>query len=627
VLFDTTARLGLPTLAASSSSGGSAAASSSASSDEDKPLAEDLEAGVRKADAEAISRVESLREALHAVQDEFLKIEKFANVNTCACYKILKKHDKLIPATVCCRYYLERLHQQPWIRADHSAIFVVQMSDLFAKLRGKQAGPVSDAQGNGPKGGPGAQEFVRTTQKYWVSTEDVSSVKQKIAQHLPVFLMEREKRNSDIMRDGTSVLPATPADSQLTSSVYLDNVNLGLYHTRITKQPHAIAVRLRWYGVDPTANEVFVERKTHRESWTGEESVKERFSLPHELVVPFLMGQHTWQAEEARLRAKHAAKSKGKGGEMPASELEGTKRLFSEVQRAVESKQLQPTLRTVYMRTAFQVPYDASVRCSLDTSLAMLCENPTGQPTCQMLRRWYRDPELPLHRTEVTRFPHAVLEIKLALGAGEEAPPWVQELVTSGKLTEVHKFSKFMHGCAVLFPDVAHEVPYWVDDVSLQQSIQQAAAVETGAVIVHSRVNVGRAGCDGRGPPPGAAENDNDTSTLTHPLLAGAAQSGGGQWGGAAHESVLDLMGDARGVANKAVAAPRGGAYGGGGGGGGDDGFFEKLSRWIFGGDGGGGGPGGGSRQVPRTIPMKIEPKVGDCHELNAVDPVIESAW
>lgn len=38
----------------------------------------------------------------------------------------------------------------------------------------------------------------------------------------------------------------------------------------------------------------------------------------------------------------------------------------------MESKQLQPTLRTVYMRTAFQVPYDASVRCSLDTSLAMV---------------------------------------------------------------------------------------------------------------------------------------------------------------------------------------------------------------------------------------------------------------
>ena len=117
-------------------------------------------------------------------------------------------------------------------------------------------------------------------------------------------------------------------------------MHLGVYHTRITKQPHAIAVRLRWYGVDPTAGTVFVERKTHRESWTGEESVKERFALPHELVVPFLTGEHTWQQEEARLKAEYAAKAAAKaspknspGGvgasgssTMPTAELAGIKR-------------------------------------------------------------------------------------------------------------------------------------------------------------------------------------------------------------------------------------------------------------------------------------------------------------
>jgi hypothetical protein len=46
--------------------------------------------------------------------------------------------------------------------------------------------------------------------------------------------------------------------------------------------------------------------------------------------------------------------------------------------------------------------------------------------------RWYRDPSLPIHRTEITRFPHAVLEIKLSLVEGEEAPDWVAELVDSG---------------------------------------------------------------------------------------------------------------------------------------------------------------------------------------------------
>jgi SPX domain protein involved in polyphosphate accumulation len=42
-------------------------------------------------------------------------------------------------------------------------------------------------------------------------------------------------------------------------------------------------VRVRWYG--PNAPKLcFVERKTHAESWKGEKSVKERFTLPEEKV-------------------------------------------------------------------------------------------------------------------------------------------------------------------------------------------------------------------------------------------------------------------------------------------------------------------------------------------------------
>jgi len=51
--------------------------------------------------------------------------------------------------------------------------------------------------------------------------------------------------------------------------------------------------------------------------------------------------------------------------------------------------------------------------------------------------RWYRDPSLPIPRSEITRFPHAVLEVKLSLAEGQEAPEWVQELIDSGYLTEV----------------------------------------------------------------------------------------------------------------------------------------------------------------------------------------------
>ena len=62
--------------------------------------------------------------------------------------------------------------------------------------------------------------------------------------------------------------------------------------------------------------------------------------------------------------------------------------LFEEVQRVVDSKLLKPMIRTQYMRTAFQIPFDATVRISLDTNLAMIKENPEEGLTCTLGHRW-----------------------------------------------------------------------------------------------------------------------------------------------------------------------------------------------------------------------------------------------
>ena len=51
--------------------------------------------------------------------------------------------------------------------------------------------------------------------------------------------------------------------------------------------------------------------------------------------------------------------------------------------------------------------------------------------------RWFRDPTLPVPRSEYTRFPHAVLEVKLSLPEGQQPPQWVSSLIESGMLTEV----------------------------------------------------------------------------------------------------------------------------------------------------------------------------------------------
>ena len=67
-------------------------------------------------------------------------------------------------------------------------------------------------------------------------------------------------------------------------SVYFDRLpTLDTYHTRIMRDDGARLVRIRWYGdQDPTPQDVasgalvYVERKTHREKWSGEESSKVR---------------------------------------------------------------------------------------------------------------------------------------------------------------------------------------------------------------------------------------------------------------------------------------------------------------------------------------------------------------
>lgn len=84
----------------------------------------------------------------------------------------------------------------------------------------------------------------------------------------------------------------------------------------------------------------------------GDESRKERFSLPDELIQPFLDGRLT----PGHVRELLAADKSFKGSVDAAVEL------AAEVQGHVLNKKLKPMLRTQYMRTAFQKKGDATVR-------------------------------------------------------------------------------------------------------------------------------------------------------------------------------------------------------------------------------------------------------------------------
>jgi SPX domain protein involved in polyphosphate accumulation len=211
--------------------------------------------------------------------------------------------------------------------------------------------------------------------------------------------------------------------------VYLDSAALDVYQTRLEREEGATLIRVRWYGDgcggDSSGDaELFVERKTHHESWTTDNSVKERFRLKGRHVAALLRGELDVEAQLAKLRA---------GGASDA-DVARTRALATEVAAEVAARRLAPALRTVYFRTAFQLASSNAVRVSLDTQLRMVDERNAPRPAGAWCRRLDAGTQLPAR--ECCDFPFAVLEVKLQ----DAAPDWVESLLASGRLTACYKF-------------------------------------------------------------------------------------------------------------------------------------------------------------------------------------------
>lgn len=76
-----------------------------------------------------------------------------------------------------------------------------------------------------------------------------------------------------------------------------------------------------------------MERKTHREDWTGEKSVKSRFPIKEHLVNAFLRGEHTMDVEMQAL---------ADSGKKSQSEVDSMIQLASEVQYRILTRKLVP---------------------------------------------------------------------------------------------------------------------------------------------------------------------------------------------------------------------------------------------------------------------------------------------
>ncbi|KAF8556230.1 SPX-domain-containing protein [Imleria badia] len=361
----------------------------------------------------------------------------YTKLNITGFLKILKKHDKQTNLPLKPTFIQEYLEERPFYKYNWDAL-IVKLSKLYNLVRTRGHPVVGDSSAGGNQ-----SAFVRQTTKYWVHPDNLVPLKLAILKHLPVLVFNAEKEFE--LKDAA------------ITSIYFDNEDLDLYLGRLEKTEGAEAIRLRWYG-DTDVKTIFVERKTHREDWTGEKSVKARFPIKEHLVNAFLRGEYTTDAEMQAL---------ADSGKKSQSEVDSMIQLANEVQYRVLTRKLVPVMRTFYNRTAFQLPGDARVRISLDTELTMVRED-NWDGRVRSGDNWRRTDmgidhpfdQLPAEDKDL--FKYGVLEVKLQTQFGQEPPKWVMDLVQSHLVEAVPKFSKFIHGCSTLLPNRTDLVPFWL---------------------------------------------------------------------------------------------------------------------------------------------------------------------
>ncbi|KAJ7762011.1 VTC domain-containing protein, partial [Mycena maculata] len=383
------------------------------------------------------ARFHGLEEEVANLVADVHDLALYTKLNITGFMKILKKHDKQTNLPLKPTFVQDYLEKRPFYKYNWDAL-IVKLSKLYDLVR-TRGHPV---QGDSSAGGS-QSAFVRQTTKYWVHPDNLLPLKLAILRNLPVLVFNPDKEFD--------------AKDAAITSIYFDNEDLELYLGRLEKTEGAEAIRLRWYG-DTDVKTVFVERKTHREDWTGEKSVKARFPIKEHLVNAFLRGEYTVDAEFQQLVKK---------GKKTQQEVDSMIQLANEVQYAVLTRGLKPVMRSFYNRTAFQLPGDARVRISLDTELTLVREDNWDGRT-RAGDNWRRTDigidfpfeQLPADDKEL--FKYGVLEVKLQTQFGQEPPKWVMDLVQSHLVEAVPKFSKFIHGCATLLPNRVDLVPFWL---------------------------------------------------------------------------------------------------------------------------------------------------------------------
>ncbi|KAJ9071295.1 hypothetical protein DSO57_1038318 [Entomophthora muscae] len=385
----------------------------------------------------SVEAYQSAQDEINRVIPEVNELAKFSRMNYTGFLKIIKKHDKHT-GYVLKPMFMVRLNSKPFFNENFDAL-LLKLSRLYALVRQDDPSTIQETV-TSPKH---TRTRVCRTVKYWVHPDNVMELKLYVLKHLPVLLYTSQANGSG------------KVDPRI-SSIYLDNDDFDVYTNRIEKKENSPTFCLSWFGAEDNV-EVFVERKMHREDWTGETHSKHQFKIKEKYVDGYLRGEPVMKKTIDKLR---------RSNELPAPEVDSLENLAEEIQMAVIERKLKPILRTFYNRTAFQMPGESFVRITLDTEVTMIREDNYDTPRSG--EHWRRRdvgakyPFSGLPPSDIVRFPFAVLEVKLEMAAGSTTPGWVDHLINSHLVEPVPNFSKYIHGVASLLENRVPLLPFWL---------------------------------------------------------------------------------------------------------------------------------------------------------------------
>lgn len=433
-------------------------------------------------------------EDLDGITSDINELEKFSRVNFTGFLKAAKKHDRRsrggssakgkgkgkgrgdTSGEYKVRPLLQvRLSALEFNREDYSPL-LYRLSAMYAFVReniDRDANDHSQTRTSSVASGPqpqGTRKYI--SHKFWVHPDNILEVKTFVLRRLPVLIYNPQpSKEVDASRRDPTI-----------NSLYFDNSQFSLYHDKLSKAPEAASLRLRWYGRLSDKPDILLERKTMRDS-DSEGAVEERITLKGKYVMDFINGNYSMEKTIQKMKDRP-----NKNGE----DVNKYEALVQSFQDFIQEKKLEPMLRAVYTRTAFQIPGDDRVRVSLDTDLALIRDDCLDEDRpCRDPEEWHRkdiddaEMEYPfsaLRKGEISRFPYALLEIKvLESGLHGRSKEWVNDLVNSHLVKEAPRFSKFVHGISVLFDDHVSSFPFWLSELDtkdIRQDPKQAWEVE-----------------------------------------------------------------------------------------------------------------------------------------------------